>query len=118
MNWLFVLEVIIQCTYPIYLQACANGFYGDGCSLSCGNCAGGEACNHIDGICPSGCEAGWVVGTCSESQYSKYSLSCTFPILCSSIKSNNLLHAIIINIVVSLVYPDRMHKLDRKVIQK
>ena len=62
------MEVVAQYSilFCSFLQACANGDYGQDCLLTCGNCAGGVACNHIDGMCPSGCEPGWVVGTCSE----------------------------------------------------
>ena len=62
------------------LQACANGVYGQDCSMFCGNCFGGEVCNHIDGTCPSGCEPGWVVGTCSEGITMIYLVAFTFPI--------------------------------------
>ena len=52
--------------FSLYSIACANGVYGQDCSMSCGNCVGGESCNPIDGMCPSGCEPGWEIGLCSQ----------------------------------------------------
>ena len=46
--------------------ACPIGFYGYGCSLSCGNCAFGGPCSIVDGVCPSGCDDGWTGATCHE----------------------------------------------------
>ena len=56
------LKIFLHC----FFTACPIGFYGYGCSLSCGNCAFGGPCNVVDGICPSGCDDGWTGDTCHE----------------------------------------------------
>lgn len=46
----------------IFLLACQNGFYGEGCSEMCNDTCTG--CNNINGSCDSGCLQGWKGGFC------------------------------------------------------
>lgn len=51
------IELPIFNIFFIFLSACQNGFYGEGCSEMCNNTCTG--CNHINGSCDSGCLQGW-----------------------------------------------------------
>ncbi|KAL4230214.1 hypothetical protein ACF0H5_010599 [Mactra antiquata] len=40
-------------------EACESGYYGDDCTLACGQCLNNETCYGSSGACPNGCKPGW-----------------------------------------------------------
>nr|XP_022310196.1 protein draper-like isoform X2 [Crassostrea virginica] len=60
-------------------QVCNRGFFGDGCSRSCGNCRNKQTCHHINGSCINGCDEGlkgWNCTTkCDPGFYGKHCIN-------------------------------------------
>ncbi|XP_061194964.1 multiple epidermal growth factor-like domains protein 10 [Saccostrea echinata] len=50
-----------QCELP-----CSMQFYGDLCSMKCGNCSDGATCNHVNGTCTNGCNVGVYGDKCQK----------------------------------------------------
>jgi hypothetical protein len=42
----------------IYPLECDAGSYGQGCSMTCGDCRDGAPCDSVNGTCPDGCSVG------------------------------------------------------------
>lgn len=51
------------------LIACDSHFYGENCSMPCGNCLESEQCQHINGTCMNGCASGYQGPTCKEGKF-------------------------------------------------
>ncbi|XP_062611637.1 receptor-type tyrosine-protein phosphatase gamma-like isoform X2 [Saccostrea cucullata] len=45
---------------------CQAGKYGQGCSVSCGQCISNKQCNHVNGSCPGDCSPGWRGDKCDQ----------------------------------------------------
>ncbi|XP_062613938.1 cell death abnormality protein 1-like [Saccostrea cucullata] len=49
---------------PPNCNECVKGFYGPGCSQTCGKCTAGTYCNKHTGDCPDGCQDNWTGEKC------------------------------------------------------
>lgn len=48
--------------------ACTEGFYGEACSSTCGNCLNNDTCYGNTGKCAKGCDAGWKGDVCKTGE--------------------------------------------------
>lgn len=50
----------------IFISVCDELFYGENCSVPCGNCLKNEQCHHLNGTCFNGCMSGFMGSECIE----------------------------------------------------
>lgn len=50
----------------LILTACSDGFYGNECTETCGNCFMNAVCDKVTGQCPGQCESGWQGSLCKQ----------------------------------------------------
>ena len=63
----------------IYFTECEDGYYGDICKNTCGQCLkGNKTCDKTTGHCPGGCSAGWTDDTCQTGTIAVNKIMCDF----------------------------------------
>lgn len=68
------LKIILLNFNYLYNQVCRGGFYGLGCSTSCGYCKSGTVCNDRTGGCPNGCQDHWIGSKCNGTDIKQITL--------------------------------------------
>ena len=71
-----LLLVITNKTTSIFFVVCEDGYYGENCKTSCGNCSYMEACDKENGTCYHGCINHFKEPKCDGKKINKFVFHC------------------------------------------